>query len=119
MKKEQRRVYVEFTKIGLPSLAEGFDGETGFTCLCQFCKYAKWFGNNCEDMYVECHHPLNRQGRTLYFEESPGSFSEQDCWGFRSAYPLAVVADYIGQRLEGQKVALPQAAGYREGDGGE
>ena len=112
MKKEKRQVYVELTKLRLPPLNEpiawtNVAWASGFTCLCLFCKYALWRGADCESFYPECRHPLNVKERTFYFEEAPGWIPGQDCWGFQSAYPLEVVADYIGQRLEGKKVALP------------
>lgn len=73
-------------------------GEIGGS-LCSFCKYANWIGGSCCDSEVECAHPIaekviqhTRYETSFEMTTCPG----EDCWGFRSAYPISEVADIVG-----------------------
>ena len=89
MKKDKRTVYLELTS------------EIGWN-LCPFCLHNKSEGSLC-DSWQECHHPLDRVAEL----NEMGLESGEDCWGFRSEYPLSDIADMVGivlsQRFDPEK----------------
>jgi len=108
MKNPQRQVYLALSQIALPSRDPvHFPGDAGPLCLCAFCKYATWSGDGCTDSWLTCDHPL--ADRVGAFEEAYAWESGVDCWGFQPTHPVDVIADYLGQRLQGQVVTLPPA----------
>ena len=62
------------------------------TELCTWCRYVRSFGGGlCDyDGWRECHHPvyMMREGEVPALGD--------DCWAFRSAYPVADIADIVG-----------------------
>ena len=102
MKKALRIQYLALTEINLPPLSTTVDFSL---CLCSICKHAEWSGGACEDSYVTCKHPLADKGVAAL--EEAYACEGGDCWGFRPNIAIADLAEYVGQRLQGAKVALP------------
>lgn len=105
MKAEERWQYRALTYIPIPF----WDGST--TCLCAFCRYAKWSGS-CKETEMECTHPLIvRYDDDLTVWEGYG----QDCWGFRPDVPIPVADGMVQAWLTGKNIRIPDwmQLGYR------
>ena len=109
MKKEQRAVYVELAAIEFRSLLIERDEQGNppeSLSLCGVCRHAEWSGM-CNELYPVCQHPL--AFRDYRLEEAWAWEPGVDCWGFRPAFSVSDIAEYVGQRLQGLRVALPEA----------
>ncbi len=80
MKKEQREVY--------HVLAAEVDAGLG-----AFCKYLRGSGSCC-DGGLECIHPLEYV--VPHFDDCECECPGTDCWGFRSKFTMADIADIVG-----------------------
>jgi len=74
MNRLQREPWLE-----LAGMEEAFEavGLRQTTSLCQWCRYAVWYGS-CGDSSLECQHPLWRVA-----ECGAEAWQGKNCWGFR------------------------------------
>jgi hypothetical protein len=109
---EKRLVYYELSLVPLPSRDTNFFDS--WLSLCHFCRYAIWLGC-CEAAELECTHPLQKMYGGPWDPEDV--WQGDDCWGFRPRVSVDILAEWIGQRLQGQHVRLPFRSELEAGKG--
>lgn len=78
--------------------------------LCNFCRFASWYGSCC-DAELECEHPLSCINGDGIGQEQGDVWSGADCWAFRPNLSLQELGEIASITLAGYN-AHKSKAGY-------